>query len=161
MTYADLNRRTAYIFSYTLLLFLEQWIRKKIVEKYGRSDRTLAEDWVETLGAKRKTKLQRWSEEKQEGLLSVCDIKDLIKVLQQDPKLEGELRQVDKGILPLANKIRVKVAHPTKLLLPRDRGREQLKRLALFWERTIPFVEDNDFNEKNGGWPEDPRRPLS
>src|SRR5467141_2356946 len=28
MTYADLNRRTAYIFSYTVLLFIEQWIRK-------------------------------------------------------------------------------------------------------------------------------------
>ena len=34
MTYADLNRRSSYIYCYVMISFLEQWIKKEIVSKY-------------------------------------------------------------------------------------------------------------------------------
>ena len=159
MTYADLNRRASYIYTYVLLVFLEQWIKKQILKKYCNERRKLSDEWMNTLSLKKrrdgittKAHLIGLAKKKNESTLTLCGLDDLIHVLRNDPNLSNELAQIPRHTLPAAVAIRPKIAHPTKLIVPRKSAAESLRHLSLLWRDTISFIRNNDFNEKNGRW---------
>ena len=153
MTYADLNRRTVYINCYVLLNFLEQWVKGRIMAKYGELNRTLNHLWMSTLGVQRAEELLKEAQERGQTPLGVADLGDLIRVLKEDlePDMSNDRRRMVDAALPL----RTKVAHPVKLLLPKS-DLDSLSHLFHLRRGMMPVVRENDFNEKNGGWPVHP-----
>jgi len=150
LTYADLNRRTVYIYCYVMLNFLEQWIKKLIMEKYEEPNRTLSPSWMLSLGEKRKQELISEAKDRDQTAMGVADLEDLIQVLTLD--LEPSMSNDRRRMLNAARVIRTGVAHPVKLLVPRGDS-DALRHLIWFWKEMIPLVRTNDVNWKNGGWP--------
>jgi hypothetical protein len=158
MTYADLNRKTSYIYTYTLILFLEQWLKKRIVEKFHVRGQKQDDSWITTLehmkgiGGKSAKELLKDKATNGGTPLSWANLEHLVHVFTNDKLLQEDFRRV-RGLCPDAAYLRPRVAHPVKLLISRSRAREDIRRLKRFWTRMEPFVRVNDFNEKNRGWP--------
>jgi hypothetical protein len=150
MTYADLNRRSSYIYCYVMISFLEQWIKKEIVSKYQTAGRRLRDDWMSSLNSDRTAELLLWAKEKSQTTLGVANLSDLIQVLRRDlkPRTDRSFRRM----LASAEALRPRIAHPVKLLVPRSDS-NSLSHLIDFWREMMPIIQQNDLNEKNGGWP--------
>lgn len=153
MTYADLNRRTVYIYCYILLNFLEQWVKGRIVMKYREPNRSLSPLWMTSLGAQREKELFEDAEGRGQTPLGVADLSDLVQVLREDlkPRMGNDWRRMVNAAMML----RTRVAHPVKLLLPKA-DLNSLRNLIYFWRGMMPLVQKNDFNERNRGWPVHP-----
>src|SRR6059036_2823109 len=85
LNYSDLNRKSVYLYSYTMLLFLEHWIKESI--RKSALDQGLTNKCVETLSGlpardtKYKNRLdQLMSTARNRGQqpLVACDLKDLV-----------------------------------------------------------------------------------
>lgn len=157
MTYADLNRRSVYIYNYIIVLFIEQWIKANIARNYMTRNRKISNNWMKSLDSKRKKQLIQWSKEKGESTLSVASITDLIQIFTKEPSLSS-LRENYREKIP--NKtladiifIRPKVMHPTKLLVPKNDIKNGLKRLMRISKLTDDLIRQEDFNEKNQSLP--------
>lgn len=160
LTYADLNRRSCYIYTYTMINFIEQWAKKRIAFHYGRQ-RRLDPAWMESLkglthtGSKKTP--TRWHYLKRKAgpngnPLDVSEFKDLIHVIQNDIATKEPTSKFPTEVVKTAKDLRIRIAHPVKLIVPK--GDEQmLHRIPEFWQYMVSFVDNNDFNDKNGGWP--------
>lgn len=155
-TYSDLNRRSVYIYFYTLILFLEQWIREKIADNHRLPGRKLDPRWMNSLSQKERSNLHELSISKGESTLSVAGLNLLIKAYKKDGALAWTWGQhkdiVTKKLLNFAEEIRPKVMHPTKLLVPRNRIFDRLKSLQYLSTQMRELIQREDFNTKNGGW---------
>lgn len=149
MTYADLNRRTSYIYSYVMISFLEQWAKMQIENKYRLVGRRLSTRWMSSLDAERRSLLARQAAEKHQSTLGVASLDDLIRILRRDVK--QDMDRDFKRMLASALSIRPRVAHPVKLLVPR-KDSEGLSHLVRFWDGMLPLIEQEDHNFKVGGW---------
>jgi hypothetical protein len=107
LTYADLNRRASYIYSYTLLAFLEQWIRGRITDEYETTDGTLGSTWLGTLSVGRRRTLRKWARTHRESVLSACELRDLLMVLKRDSRLVRYRSSVDARALTPSRRIRL------------------------------------------------------
>lgn len=155
-TYSDLNRRSVYIYFYTLILFLEQWIREKIAENHRLQGRRLDPRWMNALSQDERRNLHNSSVSKKESTLSVAGLKHLIKAYKKDGALEW-VRQMHSEIitgklLNYTEFLRPKVMHPTKLLVPRGDFSNRLKCLQYVSTQISKLIQEEDFNSKNGGW---------
>jgi len=168
ITYADLNRRSCYIYTYTMINFVEQWIKKRIISHYG-SGRRLNPNWMESLKLKETRhknkatgkKITRWDVldaalRSGDGPLGLTYFDDLMHVLEYDTAMALDRQELSSQVRETSIDLRLKVAHPVKLLLPRSDDPSELRRLRDFWQFMIPFIQRNDFNDKNGRWPNEP-----
>jgi hypothetical protein len=149
MTYADLNRRTSYIYSYVMMSFLEQWAKMQIENRYRLVGRRLSKKWMSSLSVERRSLLVRWAAEKHQSTLGVASLEDLVRILRRDVK--QDMDRNFKRMLASALSIRPRVAHPVKLLVPR-KDSEGLSHLLRFWDGMLPLIEREDYNFKVGGW---------
>ena len=160
ITYADLNRRSTYVYFYILIAFVEQWLRKTIAEKYSR-DRRLSPRWMHTITPSAKERLTRDSHKKGESTLSVASLSQLVHVFMKDPvfleQREMYGSQLNNKILSVLNYLRPKIMHPTKLLVPKDKILKRLDALSKIAHQITDLIKREDFNEKNGGWPSYPQ----
>lgn len=156
MTYADLNRRSVYIYNYIIISFVEQWLRIRIAQNFKGKYRKLSNNWMNSLKTERRGKLLEWSKDKKESTLSVASIDDLIHVFKNEPRLKDLRKEFNKTLSNnvLANIlfIRPKVMHPTKLLIPKNNINKGFKRMLTISKLSSEFIPYEDFNEKNHGW---------
>ncbi len=160
ITYADLNRRSVYIYNYIIYLFVEQWLRKQISDVFRIEGRKIDKNWMKYLEKSQKEKLIKNAIDKKESTISVCNFDDLLLVFKKDPKFET-LRSSMKEELSLKTleslrSMRPKIAHPTKLLVRKDKIQDSLRELTCVSELTKGFIPKEDSNEKNLGWPARP-----
>lgn len=156
MTYADLNRRSVYIYNYIIISFVEQWLRARIAQNYKERGRILSEKWMNSLKQIDRKKLLRFSSLKHESTLSVASLKDLIYVFKNDSSFE-ELRSRFGEVIPDETlndiiSIRDRIMHPTKLLVSKNKKREDMQILKRISKLSTDFLVRKDRNEKNQGW---------
>ena len=166
-TYADLNRKTCYLYTYTLTLALEHWIKLSIMKlkpplKSGNSNR----DWVRILSSRarreRRTlplrdKIKNRVEElmylartEKASILTFCYFEELLRIVKEDEDFHSVFSKIRGPTYSNANEFRLRVAHPTKLLVPNKSTENELRQLAQFWKDTRQFlVEEKIRNEKN------------
>lgn len=157
ITYADLNRKSVYIYNYILYSFVEQWLRKQISKEYKNKNRRISDKWMMALNEGQKMELMKRSKKQGESTISVCDLFHLVQVFKKDPKFTT-LREETTDKLTVKTledlvSMRPKIAHPTKLLVPKDKIKDRLTRLMRISDLVEMFIPYEDFNEKNGGWP--------
>ena len=157
ITYADLNRKSVYIYNYIIILFLEQWIKNIISQKYRTKSKKINDNWMRSLRTKQSAKLIDLSREKGESTLGVAGIDDLVMVFKHEPSLQN-IRSQYKDSIPNETlsdiiSVRPKVMHPTKLLVPKNNIKNGLKRLMRILRLVDDFIQYEDSNEKNRGWP--------
>lgn len=156
MTYADLNRRSVYIYNYIIISFVEQWLRARIAQNYKEPGRILSEKWMNSLKQNVRNKLLGFSSSKHESTLSVASLKDLIYVFKNDSSFE-ELRSRFGEVIPDETlndiiSIRDRIMHPTKLLVSKNKKREDMQILKRISKLSTDFLVRKDRNEKNQGW---------
>ncbi len=153
-TYADLNRKTGYLYTYALILALEQWIKNTILHDFPPLEGEHSNpEWVDGLKFKDANKLLRDAKAQKECCLSLCYLGQLIRIVNKNKKFEYMKNILPQAVFHHANSIRVRVAHPTKLLVPNSNARSELHSLAQFWEAAEKFVKDYaPGNTKNRNW---------
>ena len=142
LNYSDLNRKSVYLYSYTMLLFLEHWIRDTIRRKKCSMDESLNFVCIEELlklsgrGNIHKTRYEEIVSRVQtrgQHHLVACDLKDLCYILQKDPVLGGAKRELTPVTIDFASTfLRNRIAHPNNLIIPNcnaDRNLADLLRI--------------------------------
>lgn len=157
LNYSDLNRKSVYLYSYTLLLFLEHWVKDSVRE--SASDRGLTESCVKILSklparnmphkGNRLDQLLSTARGRNQLPLLACDLKDLIYILESDEGMRGKHPGLSATSLDFAARfLRNRVAHPNNLLIPTRKSDAVLVKLHTFFEEMERFVRKHDINDK-------------
>jgi hypothetical protein len=159
-TYADFNRKVGYLYTYSLILALEHWVKSKIMSTIPPTPSSLSNPlWLTALsrqyvgsprrGVTRDQQLIALATSQNENCLDLCYLKELLALLDA-PQFAIVKSKMPSATLSLANHFRTRVAHPTKLLIPNSSIWSELENLAEFWDTTAQFVKrENIDNEKN------------
>jgi hypothetical protein len=120
-------------------------IRKQIKQAYeGYQESEILFSFSEFFSERRKRQLE--SEIQDEALVSLLYLPEMIKIIQSDIRLRAFLSQYDQGLLAVANKVRIRIAHPTKLLIPGRTALKELLNIKKFIEGTDSIITDNEKN---------------
>lgn len=159
-TYADFNRKVGYLYTYSLILALEHWVKSKIMSTIPPTQSSLSNPlWLTALSRQhvgnprrrvtRDQQLITLATAQNENCLDLCYLKELLALLDA-PQFTALRSKIPSVTLSLANHFRTRAAHPTKLLIPNYSTWSELEDLAEFWDRTAQFVKrENIDNEKN------------
>ncbi len=151
LTYADLNRKSCYVYSYIMLMSLEQALREAIEKAYSKIERKNA--WMGKLRPGQQNRLKGLSIDQKESTLSCAGLEDMVVVVENDPAVKKIWEMRYKGIgeetLDSAVKMRNRIAHPNKLLVPRNKRVDCIKGLSRFWKDMHAFVLEYDKNSRN------------
>ena len=145
INHSDLNRKSVYIYLYTRLVALEQGIRKHIKEIYeGCQEHDILLSFSELFRESRIRHLE--TEIQDDALVSLLYLPEMIKIIQNDVKLRDFRSHYSQGLLSVANMVRIRIAHPTKLLIPGKTAMKELLNVRDFLEGTDGIIIDNEKN---------------
>ena len=145
INHSDLNRKSVYIYLYTRLVAMEQGIRKQIKQAYeGYQEREIFLSLFNFFGERRRRQLV--NEIHEEALVSLLFLPEMIKIIQSDVKLRVFHSHYGQGLLTVANKVRIRIAHPTKLLIPGRTALKELLNIKEFLEGADSIIIDNEKN---------------
>ena len=119
--YADFNKRICYFYTYGVILMLEQLCRVNIERLFDQSSQ-MRDEWLNSLGQKDRKKIGEWSVKNGESMLSCATLTQLLKVIAKSDRSDAGVKFLKKyaDSLTALNKIRIRVAHPVKLLVKRN-----------------------------------------
>jgi hypothetical protein len=169
INFADLNRRCVYLYSYVLLLFLEQWSKKRIALKVLDKGSAYVEGWCRRLT--QSTAFTSLGEGRASNLISdlkqiTKDVRNLLECYYRSlvfmvlngegletERIELQTRGLTNDILSFSCELRNDVDHPINLLIPDDSRASQnnLTQMVKFWDAARKFIVPYDYNEKERG----------
>ena len=144
-TYADFNKKSVYLYCYTLLSSVELWAKRMISKQFTDQD-----GWLSLLEPKRKRNTLKYSERNLEKPLDCVGFPDIYKIITSSPELCS--KAIREGltcpVLTSLLRIRDRIAHPVKLLLPRSSYSTLSKDLlnVLTVSRLTTLLSGNDKN---------------
>lgn len=145
INYSDLNRKSVYVYLYLRLVALEQGFRKKFKKVYADSiDSDLIESLSKHLSKRRAKNIS--SELTNESIFSQLNLSEFIRIIETEPDMKDYLSSFKGGFLNIANKVRIRIAHPTKLLVPKKSTLEAISMINKFLDGTRTIIIDNEKN---------------
>ena len=133
--YADFNKRICYFYTYGVILMLEQLCRVNIERLFDQSSQ-MRDEWLNSLGQKDRKKIGEWSVKNGESMLSCATLTQLLEVIAKSNGSDAEIKFLKKyaDSSTALNKIRIRVAHPVKLLVKRNEILDSIRCLIKIWE---------------------------
>ena len=132
--YADFNKRVCYLYTYGIILMLEQLCRLMVEQSYDQRSE-LRDSWMRYLKPKERKKIRNWSKTNKDSNLSCASLVQLLKVIKKAglPGFTGHLALEHDSITTAVKIVRHRVAHPVKLLMKRESILSSLKSLLRIW----------------------------
>ena len=96
----------------------------------------MRDEWLNSLGQKDRKKISERSAKNGESILSCATLIQLLEVIEKsnwsDPEIKFLKKYADSSTA--LNKIRIRVAHPVKLLVKRNEILDSIRCLIKIWE---------------------------